>query len=212
MSTYGNEPPPDPHGHRPDGAWSPPPPPPPPPPTNPYGQTPTYGARAGDAGHALPYSFWGRRVGASLIDGMLTLAASFPAIIGAVVIAVTAEPITTVTNADGSLTTTGGDDANPVGFLLILVGSVTYIGFFVYNQFIKQGRTGYTIGKGVLDIKLVREADGTPIGAGMAFVRQICHILDGFCYVGYLWPLWDSKRQTFADKIINTVVLDIPKP
>jgi hypothetical protein len=25
------------------------------------------------------------------------------------------------------------------------------------------------------------------------------------CYVGYLWPLWDNKRQTFADKIMGTV-------
>jgi hypothetical protein len=26
-------------------------------------------------------------------------------------------------------------------------------------------------------------------------------------YLGYLWPLWDAKRQTFADKICSTVVL-----
>ena len=26
--------------------------------------------------------------------------------------------------------------------------------------------------------------------------------------VDVLWPLWDDKRQTFADKICSTVVLD----
>jgi hypothetical protein len=26
-------------------------------------------------------------------------------------------------------------------------------------------------------------------------------------YLGYLWPLWDAKRQTFADEICSTVVL-----
>jgi uncharacterized RDD family membrane protein YckC len=35
-------------------------------------------------------------------------------------------------------------------------------------------------------------------------------VLDGFCYVGYLWPLWDDKRQTFADKILGTVVVERP--
>ena len=39
----------------------------------------------------------------------------------------------------------------------------------------------------------------------MAFVRDITHIVDGFFYLGYLWPLWDPKRQTFADKICSTV-------
>jgi len=47
---------------------------------------------------------------------------------------------------------------------------------------------------------------GRPIG-GMAFVRDLTHILDSLaCYLGWLWPLWDAKRQTFADKLIKTVV------
>ncbi len=42
----------------------------------------------------------------------------------------------------------------------------------------------------------------------MAFGRDICHILDSLaCYIGWLFPLWDAKRQTFADKIISTVVI-----
>ncbi len=46
----------------------------------------------------------------------------------------------------------------------------------------------------------------------MSFVRAILHILDALpCLIGYLWPLWDSKRQTFADKIMGTVVIDQPK-
>ena len=43
--------------------------------------------------------------------------------------------------------------------------------------------------------------------AGMALVRDLAHIVDGFFYLGYLWPLWDATRQTFADKICSTVVL-----
>jgi len=51
--------------------------------------------------------------------------------------------------------------------------------------------------------------DGQPMGGGMCFVRDLCHILDALvCYLGFLWPLWDARRQClFADKIMNTVVL-----
>jgi uncharacterized RDD family membrane protein YckC len=32
--------------------------------------------------------------------------------------------------------------------------------------------------------------------------------VDAFiCYIGFLWPLWDTKRQTLADKIMQTVVI-----
>ncbi|WUN50496.1 RDD family protein [Streptomyces sp. NBC_00306] len=31
------------------------------------------------------------------------------------------------------------------------------------------------------------------------------------CYLGWLWPLWDAKKQTFADKVCNTVVVKVPK-
>ena len=55
---------------------------------------------------------------------------------------------------------------------------------------------------------LVRESDGQFIGGGLSFARQIVHIVDGFpCMLGYLWPLWDAKKQTFADKIMGTVVV-----
>jgi hypothetical protein len=29
------------------------------------------------------------------------------------------------------------------------------------------------------------------------------------CYVGYLWPLWDGKRQTLADKMLGTVCIPV---
>ncbi|HEU5000504.1 MAG TPA: RDD family protein, partial [Lapillicoccus sp.] len=75
------------------------------------------------------------------------------------------------------------------------------------------GTTGYTIGRGVAGVKLVKEATGETVGMGMAFVRDIAHIVDSIiCYVGWLFPLWDTKRQTIADKIMSTVVLVEPKP
>jgi len=48
---------------------------------------------------------------------------------------------------------------------------------------------------------------GNPQGVGLLLYLLS---LDGLpCYLGYLWPLWDSKRQTFADKIVGTVVVRV---
>ncbi len=56
----------------------------------------------------------------------------------------------------------------------------------------------------------ISESTGEPIGPGMAFVRDICHILDSLaCYIGWLFPIWDAKRQTFADKIVSTIVIPV---
>ena len=50
--------------------------------------------------------------------------------------------------------------------------------------------------------------DGQPVGFGLAIGRQFLHILDSLpFYIGYLWPLWDERRQTFADKVADTVVV-----
>ncbi len=49
-----------------------------------------------------------------------------------------------------------------------------------------------------------------PIGFGLSIVRQLAHIVDGaICYIGYLFPLWDAKRQTLADKIMTTVCVPL---
>ena len=81
------------------------------------------------------------------------------------------------------------------------------VGAYLVDVF-RQGRTGWSSGKQALGIRLVAEDSGEPMGAGMCFVRQVVHVVDALaCYLGYLWPLWDAKRQTFADKIMSTVVV-----
>ena len=82
----------------------------------------------------------------------------------------------------------------------------------VYNRWYKGGTTGQTIGRGVAGVKLIKEATGQPIGMGMAFVRDLAHIVDSLiCYVGWFFPLWDAKRQTLADKMLSTVVVTVAR-
>jgi RDD family len=66
----------------------------------------------------------------------------------------------------------------------------------------------------VMKFKVVSEKTWQPIGFGMSIVRQIAHFVDGaICYIGYLFPLWDAKRQTLADKIMSTVCVALnPQP
>jgi uncharacterized RDD family membrane protein YckC len=77
----------------------------------------------------------------------------------------------------------------------------------LYNAY-QAGETGQSYGKRMVGTKLLRESDGQFIGGGTGIGRAFVHILDGIpCYLGYLWPLWDPKRQTFADKIMGTIVI-----
>jgi uncharacterized RDD family membrane protein YckC len=40
------------------------------------------------------------------------------------------------------------------------------------------------------------------------FVRQLCKIISGVvCYLGFLWMIWDPKKQTWHDKIVTTQVV-----
>lgn len=91
--------------------------------------------------------------------------------------------------------------------VLVIVGAVALLGLAIW-QLIMEGRTGQTVGKKALGIRLLKEETGQPLGVGMAFVRRIAHILDSIaCYLGWLWPAWDAKRQTFADKVCGSIVI-----
>lgn len=92
------------------------------------------------------------------------------------------------------------------------LGSLAYLlalGWVIYNK-VLEGNTGQSYGKKIAGTRLLREQDGQVVGVGLAIGRWLLHILDGLpCYLGYLWPIWDAKRQTFADKIVHTVVIKV---
>ncbi|WP_418955358.1 RDD family protein [Streptomyces tritici] len=127
---------------------------------------------------------WGLRVGAYMLDGLII-----------------AGPMYALGFTELALN--GSDEPGPI----FAVG-VVYALCMAFFQLYREGRTGQSTGKKVMGISLLRERDGSPLGFGMAFVRKIAHIVDSLaCYLGWLWPLWDEKKQTFADKICGTVVV-----
>jgi uncharacterized RDD family membrane protein YckC len=150
-----------------------------------YGQMPAapgYGQPQGygyPPGPVAPLASWGIRVGAYLIDILPTIVLY---VIG-FALAKTSSAI----------------------FLILLLA---ILGWTIYNRWYMGGTTGQSLGKKVTNIKLISEQTGQPIGMGMAFVRDLAHFVDGIiCYVGFLFPLWDAKKQTLADKIVGTVVI-----
>lgn len=166
-------------------------------PENPAGvpPQPPYGAPVPGMppmGHGAPttaYAPWAKRVGAFLIDIAPVVGAY---IVGAIISAVLPDAL---------------------GMLIMLLVWLGSIGWMVYNYGMQQGETGYSLGKGVMGIKLISEQTGQPVGLGLCIARYFVHIVDALpCYVGYLWPLWDAKRQTFTDKILTQVVIEQPKP
>lgn len=195
---------------------------------HPYLQPPP---TAGDAGHreppaAPPYAAesparfdgpwgpladWGTRVGASLIDGALSLIGLIPYIVGFVLIIAGSPDTSSYESPAGPAAGETNTGLVVTGVVLVVAGVLLMIGIQVWNRVFKQGRSGQSVGKKVLGITLVDERTGQPIGAGMSFVRELCHTVDGAAYIGYLWPLWDDKRQTFSDKILSTVVVRVPK-
>ena len=97
-----------------------------------------------------------------------------------------------------------------IGQLAQWLGTLVGLAYLIWDYGYRQGTTGSSLGKSVMKVKVVSETTGQPIGFGMSVVRQVAHIVDAIiCYIGFLFPLWDAKRQTLADKIMTTVVLPI---
>ncbi len=152
------------------------------------------------------YASWLSRVGASLIDSVLGSIAALPAWLADALM---------FSNATTTTDSNGVDhlhfDQTALTLVLTLIGVLTSLAFFIWNVCVRQGRTGATLGKSVLGLRLV-DRDLQPIGAGRAFLRNLLHVLDALpCGFGYLWPIWDSRRQTFADKIMDSVVVNASK-
>ncbi|MFE3188929.1 RDD family protein [Nocardia sp. NPDC059240] len=171
-------------------------------------QQPAFGAPqpayAPFGGYGAQYASWGARVGAYLID---TLIIGVPAwILEFIAGAAGTSKVECTTSTSYDVNCTGGG-MNAFGYILMLLAVVIGIGGFLYFAYM-EGTTGQTIGKKTVGIKLIRESDGQPVGFGLAIGRKLLHIIDALpCYIGFLWPLWDDKKQTFADKIVNTTVV-----
>lgn len=163
-----------------------------------YGPPPAYGVLR----PLPPLAEWWERLVAQLVDSALS---SGPELVGLCVMLGTLEAHSFE-----------GDSAVPdiwwpstLGIVAFFLGCLISTGVSIWNRWVLQGRTGQSVGKRLLGIRLVGEATMAPVGTARAFLRELCHILDAYSLVGYLWPLWDARRRTFADMVVHTVVVQV---
>jgi Mce-associated membrane protein len=82
-----------------------------------------------------------------------------------------------------------------LAFLLVLV-----------NRLVLPTITGWSLGRAVCGIAVVGR-DGEGPGPWRLLLRDLAHLLDtASLFVGWLWPLWDSRRRTFSDMLLGTEV------
>lgn len=81
-----------------------------------------------------------------------------------------------------------------IGTLLVLV-----------NRLLLPVITGWSLGRAQVGIAVTRRTGDAP-GPWTLLLRDVAHLLDTVSIVGWLWPLWDSRRRTFADMLARTEV------
>ena len=90
-------------------------------------------------------------------------------------------------------------------WVAISVGGIAIL-LMLVNRLLLPAVTGWSLGRAFFGIAVVRR-DGEAPGAWGLLLRDLAHLLDtASLLVGWLWPLWDSRRRTFADMLLRTEV------
>ena len=95
--------------------------------------------------------------------------------------------------------------------IILRVGSFWLIGLLPWLYYwLFTGLKGQTLGKMALGIKVVDEQGDMP-GLGRAALREIPGKIVSLIalYLGFLWIIWDERKQGWHDKIAKTYVLRV---
>lgn len=80
------------------------------------------------------------------------------------------------------------------------------------NRLLLPTITGWSLGRALFGIA-VRKRDDSPPGVIRLVLRDAVHLLDtAALFIGWLWPLWDRRRRTFADLLLRTEVHAVDRP
>ncbi len=133
------------------------------------------------------YAGFGRRMGASIIDGFILLIINL---------------------SIGFSFGAGGIKNGGIANLISLFINIGYTIFFWVKQ------NGQTLGKRAMAIRIIKE-NGQPPDISVAVIRYIGYMISSIVlFVGFIWVLFDSKKQGWHDKIAKTYVVktgDKPK-
>jgi len=102
----------------------------------------------------------------------------------------------------------GGDNRFPavIGAVILVIALLVGLAYRPWMW----SRGGQTVGYMVMRLKVVRAADGGPLSGGQAIGRFLGYIISAAVfYLGFIWILFDAKRQGWHDKLANTVVIEV---
>jgi uncharacterized RDD family membrane protein YckC len=164
----------------------------------------TAGAGQDEAAPADYAGFW-PRAGAYVIDYIFSNVAGFVVLFAAAFIAI----LSAVRSGEIVLQ----EDRDTI----VLIGVVTAaLGAAVVSTlyFWLGDAWGGTPGKRLVGLSCVDERTGGDIGAGRGFMRFLVSMLGAVAfYIGWLWCIWDAKKQTWHDRAAGSVVVvSVPEP
>ncbi len=90
-----------------------------------------------------------------------------------------------------------------------LVAIVSVLGALAAFFYILLGNSyGGTIGKRMLGLQVVSALDGSNIGPLRGLARYLVYVIGAIpLYLGWLWSIWDSQKQTWHDKAAGSIVV-----
>jgi uncharacterized RDD family membrane protein YckC len=153
-------------------------------------------------GGGRPYANFGQRLVAYIIDGLILALFSIPAIV--VLFAGPKGDIRRCTiNDEPRLCRYPSGGTVAIAVILGIAAIVVFV--YLYG---KKAGAGQSWGLKAMNIRLVDQRTGAPIGTGRAIGRYFARYLSAVvCYLGFLWMLWDKDRQTWHDKLVQSVVI-----
>ena len=89
-------------------------------------------------------------------------------------------------------------------WVCVSVGGLAIL-LMLVNRLLVPTVTGRSLGRALFGIAVVRR-DGVATGPWWLLLRDLAHLLDTASVMGWLWPLWDPRRRTFADMLLRTEV------
>ena len=149
---------------------------------------------------------FGARLGAYLLDGLLYGLVMLPFIIVGLILLFAVGLGDCVSIGDEIVCDGRENEGAIAGGVLVMIAGFVFIAVIYLRALAK---TGQTWGRRIVGIRVVdANTYGAP-GWGKAIGRQLFagFISSNIFYLGYLWMLWDSKNQTWHDKVAGTLVV-----
>lgn len=154
--------------------------------------------------------FW-QRSGGYIIDALITFViAGVPALmVGSIIFMAQAPDIAIYRawNPDIALTPEQLEQLHDARRNQAIASSIVAV-VLALGYYVPLNARGATFGKRMVGLRVEDHATRDAIGYPRAFARYVVAIVGGLAIlIGYLWCIWDEKKQTWHDKAAGSVVV-----